>query len=103
MVSKNLEYCDPTAFELACCMGLSLDVPDGVQEALRVPEPERRTRLLIELACALYRREVLSFGKAAQLAGLGHLRFGLVLADREIPRNYTEEELTEDLAYARAQ
>lgn len=84
-------------------MGLSLDVPDGVQEALRVPEPERRARLLVELACALYQREVLSFGKAAELAGLSQLRFGLALTDRGISRHYTEQEVAEDLEYARGQ
>jgi hypothetical protein len=42
-------------------MSMTLDVPDEIQRALRVPEPERRGRLLIELACALYHRELLSF------------------------------------------
>ena len=47
---------------------MTLEVPSEIQRALRVPEPERQTRLLVELACALYHREILSFGKAAELS-----------------------------------
>jgi hypothetical protein len=32
-------------------MSMTLEVPDEIQRALRVPEPERQTRLLVELAC----------------------------------------------------
>ncbi len=84
-------------------MGLSLEVPDAIQEALKVPEPERKARLMMELGCALYQREVLSFGKAAELAGLSQLRFGLALVDRGIPRHYGDLEVSEDLEYARGQ
>lgn len=49
-------------------MSMTLEVPNEIQRALRVPEPERQTRLLVELACALYHREILSFGKAAELS-----------------------------------
>ena len=56
-------------------MSMTLEVPDEIQRALRVPEPERRARLLVELACALYHREILSFGKAAELSQLSQFRF----------------------------
>ncbi len=81
-------------------MSMMLEVPDGVQQALRVPEPERQVRLLVELACALYQREILSFGKAAELAQLSQSRFSRALADRGIPRHYSGADVVEDLAYA---
>ena len=84
-------------------MAMHLEVPDGIQEALRVPEPERQSRLLVELACALYHREILSFGKAAELAQLSQFRFGHALAERAIPRHYPETDVADDLAYAGGQ
>lgn len=84
-------------------MPMILEVPDGVQQALRVPEPERQVRLLAELACALYQREILSFGKAAELARLSQFRFGHALAERGVTRHYTDADVAEDLAYAGGQ
>jgi len=84
-------------------MSMTLEVPNEIQRALRVPEPERQTRLLIELACALYHREILSFGKAAELSQLSQFRFGHELVERDIARHYAEEDIAEDLAYAGGQ
>jgi predicted HTH domain antitoxin len=84
-------------------MSMMLEVPDEIQRALRVPEPERQTRLLVELACALYHREILSFGKAAELSLLSQFRFGHELVERGIARHYSEEDIAEDLAYAGGQ
>lgn len=81
-------------------MSMILEVPDGIQQALRVPEAERHVRLLVELACALYQREILSFGKAAELAQLSQSRFSRALAERSIPRHYSGADVAEDLAYA---
>lgn len=67
---------------------------------MRVPVPERRERLLIELACALYQREILAFGKAAELSRLSQFRFGQALADRGIARHYHDVDLAEDVGYA---
>ena len=84
-------------------MSMTLEVPDDIQRAMRVPEPERQTRLLIELACALYQREILSFGKAAELSRLSQFRFGQALVERGIARLYSDEDIAEDLAYAGGQ
>lgn len=82
---------------------MTLEVPDEIQRALRVPEPERQSRLLVELACALYHREILSFGKAAELSQLSQFRFGLELVERGVVKHYAEEDIAEDLAYAGGQ
>ncbi len=84
-------------------MSLTLEVSSEIQRALRVPEPERQTRLLVELACALYHREILSFGKAAELSQLSKFRFGHELVESDIARHYVDEEIAEDLAYAGGQ
>ena len=67
--------------------------------------------LLKELALALYAQDLLSFGKARELANLDHWQFSQLLGDgrrpvfdhRNIPRHYSETELTEDLDYAHRQ
>ena len=84
-------------------MSMILEVPDEIQRALRVPVPERQSRLLAELACALYQREILSFGKAAELSRLSQFRFGQELVERGIARHYADEDIAEDVAYAGGQ
>lgn len=82
---------------------MQLAIPDEVVEALRVPEAEAETRLRQELALALYAQGIIGFGKARSLACLSVLEFGLLLGRRGIPRQYGEDELREDLDYARRQ
>jgi predicted HTH domain antitoxin len=81
-------------------MGLVLRIPDSVVQGLRLPEGEIAQRLRAELAIALYSQGVLSLGKAAELAEMTRLLFGELAAQRGIPRHYTDEDLTQDLAYA---
>ena len=84
-------------------MAMTLEIPDDIQVAMRVPEPERQARLLVELACALYHREILPFGKAAELSRLSQFRFGQALTERGVARHYTDADVSEDLAYAGGQ
>lgn len=79
-------------------MSLVIEIPDSVEHAMRVPGPERAQRAKIDMACGLYAGEVLSGGKAAELAGMDRFRFGAELARRGIARHYDESCLTEDLA-----
>lgn len=72
-------------------------------QGMQLPEQEVPPRIRLELAVSLYSQNILSFGKAAELSGLDRFRFSETLAAREISRHYTEEELTQDLAYARGQ
>ncbi|MEM1205182.1 MAG: UPF0175 family protein [Acidobacteriota bacterium] len=82
-------------------MSMVLEIPDSVAAALRLPEGDKPSELLRELSVALYARGILSFGKARELAGLERLEFGALLSHREIPRHYEDEDLVDDLAYAR--
>jgi len=53
-----------------------------------------------ELAVALYRRGVLPLGKARLLAEMTRWQFEETLAERQVPRNYTESDLDDDIRYA---
>ena len=84
-------------------MTLRLDIPESVAQSLRLPEPEVLPRLRAELAIALYARAILSFGKASELAEMSRYAFAELVAERDIPRHYTEHELAQDRNYARRQ
>ena len=79
---------------------LTLEVPDEVLEAVKLPPAEVEKEFRKELALALYQRGVLSLGKARLLAQLTRLEFEELLGQRRIPRHYTDEDLREDLQYA---
>jgi len=91
------ELAKPPECKYTTAMSLTLELPDEVVRAMRLPAPEKKRRAELELACALYAQGVLSGGKAAQLAGMNRLRFGQELAARNIPRHYMEENLRQDL------
>jgi predicted HTH domain antitoxin len=80
-----------------------LDIPESIAASLRLPEPEIETRLRIELALALYAQGILPFGKASELADISRFAFADMTTRREVPRHYSEHELTQDLNYARGQ
>lgn len=78
-----------------------LTIPRSVADALALPEGRKPETLRRELAVTLYREELLSFGKARELAGLSKYDFGRLLGERSVERHYGPEELEEDLRYAR--
>lgn len=84
-------------------MSLELSIPESVLQALRLPEQRIQQELLQELAVALYAQDLLSFGKARELAQLDKYSFGQLLAQRGISRHYSVQELGDDIAYARGQ
>lgn len=81
---------------------LVLKIPGDVVDALRLPPDEVDSELHKELALALYQRGVLSSGKACRLAGMTRWEFEELLGQRKILRHYTEENLDEDIEYARS-
>ncbi|OUC12718.1 MAG: hypothetical protein B0A82_21040 [Alkalinema sp. CACIAM 70d] len=82
---------------------MQLSIPETIIQSIRLPENRIEAELLKELAIALYTQELLSFGKARELANLDHRQFSQLLGERNIPRHYSENELAEDLDYARHQ
>ena len=83
-------------------MEAKLIIPDSVLQAIRLPEKRIQHELLKELAISLYDQGILSFGKARELAQIGKYEFGKLLGERKILRHYGNEELEDDLIYARS-
>jgi predicted HTH domain antitoxin len=81
-------------------MSVTLEVPNEVTQAMRLPPQEAEARLRLELAVGLYTQRLLPLGKAAHLAALNRWEFEDVLGRRGIPTHYTEEDLSHDAAYA---
>jgi predicted HTH domain antitoxin len=66
-------------------MRVVIDVPDVTDEqAARDPDASRR--VMVELACVMYQRNVISFGQAQKMTGLDVLEFQVELSLRGIPR-----------------
>ena len=84
-------------------MTYHLDIPESVANSLRLPAAEIEPRLRAELALALYAQGILAFGKASELAEVSRFAFAELAEQRNIPRHYTENELTQDIGYARRQ
>ncbi|MGB3309164.1 MAG: UPF0175 family protein [Nodosilinea sp.] len=82
---------------------MQLSIPESIIQSIRLPEGRIEAELLKELALALYAQELLSFGKARELANLDHWQFSQLLGERQITRHYSETELAEDMEYARRQ
>lgn len=79
---------------------LTLEVPQEVVDAVKLPPAEVEGELRKELALALYRRGVLSLGKARVLARMSRWEFEELLGERKIPRHYTEADLEDDIQHA---
>ena len=84
-------------------MSLQLSIPDSILQAIRLPEQRIEQELVHELAVTLYAQDLLSFGKARELAEMDKYEFGQLLAQRNVLRHYGCEELEDDLAYAHRQ
>jgi len=79
---------------------LTLEVPKEVVEAMRLPQMEIEAELRKELAVILYKRGVLSLGKARLLAKMSRRDFIDLLGQRDVPRHFTEDDLNSDIEYA---
>lgn len=82
---------------------MQLSIPDSILESIPLPEKRLEKELLKELALSLYQQELLSFGKARELANIDHYEFSKLLGERGILRHYSQQELQEDLTYAHRQ
>jgi predicted HTH domain antitoxin len=81
-------------------MGLQILISDSIVQALRLPEQRIEQELRQELAIALYAQDILSFGKARELAEMDKYEFGQFLSRRGVERHYGFAELDDDLSYA---
>ena len=84
-------------------VSITLDFDEQTLASLPLQPGERERHMQIELACRFYASGWLSLGQAARLAKLDQYAFGVQLAERNIPRHYSLEDLEADLRYARGQ
>ena len=89
-------------FQAYSCVMADVFIPEDVFDSIRLPDGEKDEALRLELAVSLYRRGALSFGKARELAGMSKEEFHSVLGDREVERHYSDEDLKDDLSYAKS-
>jgi len=80
---------------------LRIDIPEDVILSLKIPKEEIDRTLKLDLAIALYERGAISLGKARKLAGLNKWEFIQELGKRKVKRHYTQEELKEDIQFAK--
>lgn len=78
-------------------MRLSIEIPEDLVHAIKLPAEEVPTRLRRELAIRLYAKGLLSFGKARELSGMTLWAFHDLLGEEGISRHYDVQEFDEDL------
>jgi len=76
---------------------LLIEIPEDVIAHLRLPPRNLKQELKKELAVHLYAEGLLPEASACRLAGMTRLAFARLLAERQIPVRYTEEDLDQDL------
>lgn len=79
-----------------------MEIPDDIADAIRLLSKEMDRESHKKLVLALYQRGVLSSGKACSLAGMTHWEFEDFLGLHRVQRHYTDENLEEDINYARS-
>jgi len=76
---------------------LTMEIPEDLVEAIRLPREEIPSRLKKELAVRLYEKGLLSFGRARELAGVSKWEFQFLLGEEGVLRRYDLQELQKDL------
>lgn len=84
-------------------MSITLDFDEQALRSLPFGPGERERHMQIELACRYYANGWLTLGQAARMAKLDRIALGVALGERNIPRQYTAEDLEADLRYAGGQ
>lgn len=81
-------------------VSITLDIDDQVLASLPLHPGERERMMQIELACRFYANGWLTLAQGARMANLDRFAFGVELAERGIPRQYSADDLEVDLHYA---
>lgn len=72
---------------------MSLTIPDEIIRSTKMSISE----LAQEIAIMLYQKNKLTLSQASHLADMSILRFQHLLASRQIPINFDEDDLNQDL------
>ncbi|MFO7791556.1 MAG: UPF0175 family protein [Candidatus Saliniplasma sp.] len=78
----------------------SISIDENILDAIKLPKKDRQKMLDIKLALALYKRGVISLGKARKLSGMGKWESIYVLKKSKMDKHHTERELKGDNEFA---
>jgi predicted HTH domain antitoxin len=78
-------------------MGMTLEIPEDIVQALRLPRKGTKEELQRLLAVTLYAKGILGIGKARELAGVSKLEFFALLKKEGVALNYSEDDLEKDI------
>ena len=84
-------------------MPLTLEIPDEVLSALKLPPRTVVEDLRKELAVHLYAEGLLPHASACRLARMSRVAFERLLGDRQIPARYTTGDVDHDVQVLRSQ
>ena len=76
---------------------VTLDIPEDILIAVKIPRNRLQTDLKRELALQLYRENMISFANAHRLASMTKIEFHYLLGERQIPRQYDTEDYEKDV------
>ena len=80
-------------------MDIAVKIPEEMAEFIKAPYDESVREILV---VELYREGVLTLRQAAAMLGIGVIEMFDVLSKRKTYLNYGNEELNEDISYARS-
>lgn len=93
--------CKESGIRYSQGMDLVLEIPDLIAETLPASPAERQREMRFALACGLFAMGAADSGPAAELAGMGRLGFLEAYGKHGLRRPYHDEDLTDDIAFAR--
>ncbi len=76
---------------------LTLDIPESVLTAVKIPRTRLKSDLKRELALQLYRESMISFANAHRLADMSKAEFHHLLGERQIARQYDVDDYEKDM------
>jgi predicted HTH domain antitoxin len=74
-----------------------MDLPRDILLAANIPIANATTDIKKHLALYMFKERILSFGKAAELSGIGKLPFMEFAGSRGVSLNYDADDYSEDL------
>ena len=72
---------------------MTIEISDQILEKLSITREEVK----LEVAVALYAREILTLEQASKMAEVDQLKFQQILGERKIPMHYSKEDFEEGL------
>lgn len=80
---------------------VELELPEDVFTSAHITRKRASVELRKIIALELFRERAVSLGKGAEIAGMCIADFMDLTAQKEIPLHYTEEDLQDDVKWAR--